>query len=54
MKKLLLVNFTMLLMSCNGQKENDMFKAGDFFPNVIHGITFLNENNQAFFLGLAF
>ena len=54
MKKILLLLFVVILIGCNAETENRKFKIGYYFPDVMHGITFLNENNQAFIFRIGY
>lgn len=48
MKKWIFFLFILSGISCQNQKNSSATDIGYFFPDVMHGITFLNENNQAF------
>jgi hypothetical protein len=45
---LILFSIVSILFSCKGNQSSEEIQIGNFYADVLHGITFKYENNQAF------
>jgi len=50
----LFIILTVMLAQCNVNSPEVELKIGNYYPDVLHGITFLFENNQAFLFKIGF
>ncbi len=54
MIKVILLISVAILFSCNSKQKKNEFEIGNFYADVVHGITFKYNNNQAFQFRIGF
>ena len=52
--KVILLISVVILFSCNSKQKKNEYEIGNFYADVMHGITFKYDNNQAFQFRIGF